>query len=302
MPATPTTGSSNIALLDLQLYADLCAGKFYMSIIPSVWIGSGKDNVLGALFQIVNPYGVIVKPYGTPYEIAPDLSGGMDAVVSFNVPTQASNYQYGKYTISVKLFDADGTTYINTKTVSVCEPDKNNKTRSYGSLSALMNASCKDGKVCIVTDNVPNYNGKQVESQVNYFTLEYPTGSGLDPLETTIGSFCVQLYEGVYKFTGTICATYNFTDNVFVKVNYKVKKEKNIRCLIDECCVFTKLSELNLLLKTNFTLKEQEETTAIIVDALRLLKTIQLAADCGEDASDYIADLEKLLGCTCTCN
>lgn len=302
MPGTPTTGSPNIALLDSKIVADLCSGKFYVDASPSIYIGSGAANVLGANVQIVNPYGVVVKPYGSNYEIAPNLSGGMNAVISFNVPTQASNYQYGKYTVSVKLYDAGGASWVVTKTVSVCEPDKNNKTKSYGSLSALMNASCKDGKVCIVTDNVPNYNGKQVESQVNDFTLEYPTGSGLNSLETTIGSFCVQLYEGVYKFTGTICATYNFTDNVFVKVNYKIKKEKNIRCLIDECCVFTKLSELNLLLKTNCTLKEQEETTAIIVDALRLLKTIQLAADCGEDASDYIADLEKLLGCTCTCN
>lgn len=302
MPGTPTTGSTNIALLDLSLTADLCAGKFYLSIVPSIWIGDGKENVLGANFSITNPYGVIVKPYGDNYEIAPDLSGGMDAVISFNVPTQASNYQYGKYTVSVKLYDSDGSSWVNTKTVSVCEPDKNNKTRSYGSLSALMKGSCKDGKVYIITDNVPNYNGKQVESQVNDFTLEYPTGSGLDPLDTEIGSFSVQLYEGVYKFTGTICATYNFTDNVFVNINYRVKKEKNIRCLIDECCVFAKLEELNAKIKTNCTLAEKEESASITVDALLLLKSIELAAYCGEDASDYIEDLEKLLGCVCTCN
>lgn len=302
MPGTPTTGSPNIALLDSRIYADLCTGKFYVDITPSVWIGTGYNNVLGANVQITNPYGVIVKPYGANYEIAPDLSGGMDAVINFNIPTLASNYQYGKYTISVKLFDSDGSSWVVTKTVSVCEPDKNNKTRSYGTLSATLTGSCKDGKVYVIVDGVPNYNGRQVESQVNDFELDYPTASGIDPLETSLGAFSVQLYEGVYLFAGEICATYNFGDNVYVRVKYKVRREKNIRCLIDECCVFAKLQELNAKLKTNCTLQEKEDAASITVDALLLLKSIELAANCGEDASDYIADLEKLLGCTCTCN
>lgn len=301
MPTT-TTGSTNIAVLDSRIIADMCIGKFYIDLTPSIWIGSGDNNVIGANVQITNPFGVVVKPYGPDYEIAPVLSAGMDTVINFNIPTQASNYQYGKYQISVKLFDAGGTEYTITKTVSLCEPDKNNKAKSYGSLSATMKSSCKDGKVYIITDTPPNYNGKQYESQVLDLELEFPTGSGVDTIETSIGSFSVQLYEGVYKLTGTNCVNYDFGDNVEVKVNYKIKKEKNIRCLIDECCVFTKLSELNLKLKTNCTLAEQETTVSIIVDSLRLLKMVQLAADCGEDASDYINDLEKLLGCQCYCN
>lgn len=302
MPGTTTTGSTNIALLDSKTVADLCAGKFYVDASPSIYIGSGASSVLGANVKIVNPYNVTVKEYGTNYEIAPALSGGMNAVISFNIPTQASNYQYGKYTISVQLYDAGGASWVVTKTVSVCEPDKNNKTRNYGTLSATLKASCTGGSVDVITDTPPNYNGKQYESQVLTLALEYPTSSGLAVLNTAIGSFRVQLYEGVYKLTGTDCVTYNFTDNVFVKVNYKIKLEKNIRCLIDECCVFTKLAELNIQLKAGCTLAEQERITSITVDALLLLKTIQLAADCGEDASDYITDLEKLLGCTCTCN
>lgn len=296
------TGSANIAILDSRVIVDLCLGKICVDLSPSVYIGSGEENVLGALFQITNPYGVIIKPYGSSYEVGPSLSGGMDAPICFNVPTQAGNYQYGKYKIDVQLFDEGGASWTVTKYVSICEPDKKNKTRSYGSLSAILKGSCKEGKLYVIVDSVPTYNGVIVESHVNDFTLEYPTSSGLPVLETTIGSFSVTLFEGVYKITGTICATYNFGDNVYVNVNYKIKKEKNIRCLIDECCVFAKLSELHLQLKADCTLDEQEKTTNIVVDALRLLKTAQLAADCGEDASDYIAELETLLGCVCTCN
>ncbi len=298
---TTTSGSSNIAILDSRIYADLCAGKFYVDISPSTYIGSGAQNVTGANVQITNPLGVVIKNYGPNYEIAPLLSGGMDGVVSFDVPKVAGGYQLGKYRIDVQLFDGS-LSWVDTKYVSVCAPDPNNKLRLYGTLSALMNASCTDGTLTIIADNVPNYNGKVVESQVNDLTVEYPTSSGLDPLDTALGSFSVQLYEGVYKLTGNICATYNFGDNVYVKVKYTVKKEKNVRCLLDECCVLTKLADLHKLLASDCTTQEREAHTEIVLDALRLLKTAKLAAQCGSDPSEYIVALEELLGCECTCN
>lgn len=302
MPGTPATGSPNIAIVDSKIIADLCTGKICVDATPTVYIGSGKTLVLGANVEIINPYGVTVKPYGANYEIAPALSGGMDAAICFNIPTQAGNYQYGEYTVNLKMFDADGNSWIVSKPVPVCEPDKKNKTKSYGSLSARLIGSCKDGKLSVIVDGVPTYNGKLVESQVNSFTLEYPTGSGLPNLTTSLGSFSVVLFEGVYKLTGEICATYNFGDNVYIKVKYKVKKEKNIRCLIDECCVLAAVSELNLRLKTDCTLAEKEKTSSQIFDALRLLKTAELAAQCGDDPSEAIEELEALLGCKCTCN
>ena len=302
MAGTVITTSPDIALLDSKIVADLCAGYFYIDLTPSVYIGSGKTLVLGANIKITNPYGVVVKDFGANYEIAPALSMGMDGVIAFAVPTQASNYQYGKYTITAELFDQNNTRYTVTKTVSVCEPDKNNKTRSYGTLSATMKSSCVDGKVYIIVDTPPNYNGRQYESRSLDLQLDYPTASGVVPLETSIGSFSVQLYEGVYKLSGTDCVTYNFGDNIFVKVSFRINLEKNIRCLIDECCVFARLAELNLQLKNGCPLPEREKITNIIVDSLMQLKLIYLAASCGEDASDYINDLEKLLGCSCTCN
>lgn len=300
MPGTSTTGSTNISVLDSKIVADLCSGYFYVDVTPSIYIGSGAENVIGANVQIRKD-GLVIKPYGPDYEIAPALSGGMDAVISFAIPTIAGNYQYGTYYIDVQLFDGVNS-WVVTKPVTICEPDKKNKQRKYGSLSALLKASCKDGKLYVIVDGVPNYKGKTVESVVQEFTLEYPTSSEVDPLVTSLSQFSVTLYEGVYKINGEICATYNFGDNVYVKVKYKVKKEKNVRCLVDECCVFAKLEELHKKLGTDCTDEEKTETTSIAMDALRLLKTAQLAADCGEDASEYIEDLEALLGCKCTCN
>lgn len=302
MPGVPSTGSTNVAIVDSHIIASLCDGKFYIDSSPTIYIGSGEENVLGANVEILNPYGIVVKPYGANYEIAPDLSGGMDAVIAFNIPTTAGNYQYGKYTVNVKLFDADGNSWVVTKYVTLCVSDKNNKTRNYGSLSAQLNGSCTLGKLFVLVDGVPTYNGAIAESQALTGTLEYPTSSELAPLAITTGNFSVTLFEGVYKLTGEICATYNLGDNVYQKVKYKIKREKNIRCLIDKCCVLAKLVELHQRIGTDCTDEEKSETYSIAVDALRLLEMAELSAHCGEDPSEFISDLEALLGCKCTCN
>lgn len=301
MPGTQTTGSTNISLLDSKIVANTCIGKFYVDLTPSIYIGSGNDNVLGANVQIKNPLGVIVKPYGSNYEIAPALSQGMDAAVVFNIPTQGGTYQFGTYTFDVQLFDSNGDSWVVSKTVKICEPDQKNITRNYATLSAQLNGVCKDGKLFVIVNNTPTYNGKNVESQSNDFTLEYPTGSGLPKLSSSITSFSVKLFEGVYKFSGTICALYNMGDNVYIQILYKVKTEKNVKCIIDFCCVNDQFTALKAKLDTDCTPDEKANTAAIMVEALFYLETAKLSAECGQDPSDVIDSLEKLLGCSCTC-
>jgi hypothetical protein len=300
MPTT-ITDSVNIAILDSKILSDLCEGIFSVDVTPSVFIGSGASNVMGANVRITNPYNVVIKQYPTSgYDIYPPMTD----VVEVDIPTQASNYQYGQYKVEVELIDADGTVHTldKPKLVNICAPDANNKSRNYGSLSAQINGICKDGKVYIIADGVPTYNGAISDSQVNDFSLEYPTSSGIDVLDTTIGSFSTYLFEGVYKFTGTICAHYSFGDNVFANVNYKVKKEKNIRCLLDETCIYAKLAQLDAQTKSDCTEAEKQDTQNVIVNALRLIKTIEVSTNAGFDAGDYIDELEDLLGCVCTCN
>ncbi len=294
--------SSNVAVLSARIIANLCTGYICVDLTPTTWIGSGKDNVLGANFQITNPFGVVIKSYGTSYDIAPDLSGGMDAPVCVALPTTAGTYQFGRYTVESKLTDENGTTYVETKYVTVCAPNPKNKQKNFGDLSAQLLGDCKNGRLSIIIDTPPNYNGQVFESQEIDTTLEYPTSSGLPVLTSEMSSWSVQLFEGVYKLNGQICATYNFGDSVFVIVKYKVKREKNIRCLIDECCVLTALAGLSEQLNSNCSNQTKEEISNKIFDALRLLKMIEISAQCGEDPSDFIVELETLLGCSCTCN
>lgn len=295
------TTSPNIATLDSQIFADLCAGNFLVDLSPSVWIATGDQNVLGAKVKLTNPYGVVVKDYADSYDVTPSFSGGMDAIVSIAVPTQAGNYQFGKYTISVQLTDADGTTYEVVKTVSICAPNLD-KSKKYGTLSVKLTGVCNEGKVYILVDEVPNYKGFSVESTSQSFSLDYPTGSGKPTLTTTQGSFSVQLYEGVYAISGNVCATYNYGDNVYAKVNYQINYSKSITCRLDESCVFTGLAALYEKLNSDCSEEEKRDTENRIERTSILKYVIDTGISAGEDVSDYINDLEDVLGQTCSCS
>lgn len=295
------TTSPNIADLDSKIVADLCAGQFIVDLTPSVWISTGYDNVLGSKVQVTNPYGVIVRAYPDNFDAAPSFSGGMDIETSISVPTQAGTYQYGKYIISVQLTDADGTEYVVTKSVSICAPNSLDSSKKFGNLSAKLTGICNQGKVYVLVDNIPNYKGFSVESSTQSFELDYPTGSGESTLTTPQGSFSVQLYEGVYKIAGEVCATYNYGDNVYAKVKYVVNYSKPIICSLDESCVFVGLDALYVKLNSDCSEAEKRDTNSRIEKATLLLDTIDFGIRAGEDVSDYILNLEAVLQLTCSC-
>lgn len=297
--STPTTGSPNITTLDSKITVSLCDGNFYVDISPSLWIAMGYNSVQGASVKITNPVGVIITNYPTSgFDILPPMT----TIFSYQIPPVANNYQYGTYIIDVRLTDANGDSWVISKPVNICPPDPNNKNRKEGCLNATINGNCRTGKVIISLNQAPNYKGTIVTTQVNELTVEYPTASELTPFETTLGAFSLQLFEGQYKVTGTVCALYPYGDNIFFKVQYKIKCEKIIRCIIDECCVFAKLNELRLKSIADCTQVQKDETASIVLNAIFLFRTAELAAQCGEDPSDIIGDMETLLGCACTCN
>lgn len=300
--ATIITGSDNITSLESKVIANLCNGNFEVSVEPSVFLPGGTSTsggVQGASVKITNPLGVVILNYITSgFDIYPPMT----SVFSYAIPTLAGNFQYGTYTIDVRLTDEDGTTYVVSKTVNICPPDPKNKNKKTGCLSYAINANCKDGKVVCTLAQPPTYKGTEFTSQVIDAKLQYPTISGLPVLTTTYPAFSVTLYEGEYIITGSTCVLYNYGDNVYFKIKYLIDCSKIVACVIDMCCVQAKFDELNAKLNSDCTQDEKDVTSSIILNALFYIKAAQGAADCGTDPSDYIAALEKLLGCICTCN
>lgn len=295
MAGLKTPNSTNIAVLDSRVIGDTCIGKFIVDATPSTFIGSGASNVLGAKVKIVNPYGVTIKAYTSDYDIDAPLTDGFE----YDIPTQAGTQQYGTYIISLKVVDADDTEYEITKSINVC---------SYTSDSNPCDdrlrviASCKNGTVTVAVAEPPTFKGRYAESRTQEWTIDYPTASGLPQLNTTNGNFSLQLFQGVYKIDGTVCATYHLGDNVYLRLGYAATKYKDVKCLLDYTCIWPRIQLLNEKIASNCSQADKEKYASISLNALLLLKTAELANDSGEDASQYISDLEKLLGCQCTCD
>lgn len=295
MAGTRITGSPNITILDERIIADTCAGEFIVDASPSVFINDGADNVLGAKVKITNPYGVVIKPYNAGYDIPAPLT----AAYSLDIPTQAGKQQYGTYTIALQLTDEDGTTYEVIKTVNVCSYT-NDSHPCDDRLRVI--ASCKNGTVTVAVAEPPLFKGLYAESRTIELTVDYPTASGHAPEDTTYSHFSMALFQGVYHFDLTVCATYNLGDNVYIRLTHEETLDKNVKCLLDYTCIYPRIKSLNDKIDANCSQREKENYASIVLDALRLLKTAELANDAGEDASDYIDELEKLLGCECTCD
>jgi len=295
MPTT-VTDSPNIAVWDSRIIANTCDGDFIIDASPSVFIADGASNVLGAKVKITNPYGVIIKSYGSDYDILPPLTDTYTQAI----PTQAGKQQQGVYTVVLQVTDADGTTYEVTKSVNVCSSYPSD---TYPCDERIkITANCTTGKVSIAISEPPTFKGKFAQSKVQEWTVYYPTASGLEPLVTTNSYFSVQLFQGVYRIEGFCCATYNMGDNVLVSLNYNASIEKNIKCLLDYTCIWPQVKKLNEKINSNCSEKDKQAASLMVLDTLRLITSAELANKAGEDASDYISELEELLGCECTCD
>lgn len=303
MPGTAITGSPNISLLDSLIDANLCLGNFYVSLSPSVFINDASDsppffganNVLGAKIRVLNPYGVEIKSYGASYDIVPPMT----SIYTLAIPTQAGTLQYGIYTISVQLTDSNSTTYEVTKSVNVCTYDKNQNPCDD---RLRLVASCKNGKLTVLLSEPPLFKGVYSQSRTQTIVVDFPTASGATQITSAFGNFSVQLFEGVYKVAATVCATYNLGDNVLIRLPYSVTIDKPVKCLLDYTCIWPRIKQLWDKIHSDCSEAEKAASSAIAVEASLLIPTIQIANDAGEDASPYIEQLEKLLGCTCTCD
>jgi hypothetical protein len=287
--------SPNIAVLESKIVSDLCLGKFFVDLTPTLYKSlTANQDVLGAKVKITNPYGFPVKDYGIGYDILPP----MDSIFSFDIPTQSNNFQWGTFIVSIEITDANGDKYEITENTTICQPNPKDKRVRYGNLYGKIKGLCKVGKVLIQVDEPPTYQGVAAESKTQEYTLNYPAGTIAIPLVSIQPSFETVLYEGIYKLQGDVCATYNYGNHNFVKVPYKVLVDKNIMCLVDECAVASFMLNLTKELRTD-SCKDKENLSNVLLSVVTELETIRIATECGEDVSDNIKKLYEIIGIEC---
>lgn len=296
MAGLSISDSTNLTLLDSRIFVNVCIGQFTIDLSPSVFIGSGASNVLGAKVQITNPYGAIIKPYTGAYDMTPP---SVTAPYEFDIPTQAGKLQFGVYTIAVKLTDSDNTEYTITKQVNVCSYTSD----SHACDNRLrVEADCANGRVNVAVGEPPTFKSIYAESKTTSLVVDYPTASGQPQLTTTYTNFSLQLFQGVYKFALSVCATYNMGNNVYLQLPYSQTLEKNVKCLLDYSCIYPQIKKLHDNIDQSCSQKEKENLANIALNAVLNLWSAELANRAGADPSPYIDELEKLLGCQCTCD
>lgn len=295
--------SPNISILDSRVTIDTKNGNFVVGLQPSVFIGSGASNVQGASIRIKSPYGgILIKDYpSSGFDITPpNMATG---VVTVPIPKSVNTYRYGIYDVSVLLTDTNGKTYETPyKSVKVCPPDSKDKQKKYGSLSARLDAACKDGRLYVIADGIPSYNAALPYQETYNLSLKYPYGALAEETGITSPKFSVKLFEGQYKLEGSVDAEYSFGDNVYAIVLYNFKKEKDVRCLIDKSCIAERLSQLVDQMNSDCTSTNMDETNDTIIKTILLLEAIDSGVEAGYDVSDLIDQMESILGCVCTCN
>lgn len=290
------SNSPNIELLDFNVIADLYDGVFVVDIAPSVFVAGGEAYVKGVKVKIVNPYGIAIKDY-SPTEF--DIEGDLSIPYEYTLP---SNYVFGEYTVSILLVDEDDSEYEISKSFTLCSPNKENNTLKYGCMGATMQAKCREGKMIVILDSPPTYRGLLPNSTENNLELRYPTVSERAPEDVVLSNFSVPLFEGVYQLVGDVKVEYDLGDGVYVLQKYKVNIEKKAVCKLNECCIQGKLDELNRERKEACTDEQKRKIKDKIGNVLFLFQAAKNAQDCGEDPSEYILELEDILGCSCTCN
>lgn len=284
------TDSTKISILDSKIVFDQNTGLIYVDLTPSVWIGSGASSVLGAKVKILTPTGSILKDYGSGY----DVVSPMTSIFSVAYPKSLGRYMTGTFRIFVKLYDGTNV-YELEKTRLVCDI----KTES---ISGYIKADCSAGKALASVYATPAYQGLLAESNVYALKYYYPSESEVAPETMTIPTFEITSYAGENKLLGSVVGTYNFGENVFVKIKYSVSIVKKIRCSFNLCGAFKCLEALYIQ-RDSCSGAQQAEANEKINQATFLITIITVGqqATCDEDVSDYIEQLEQLLGCDCGC-
>ena len=300
MPGTQINGSSNIAFLDTRVQGNLCTGNLSVDVSPSTFIGSGATSILGIKVQIKNPQGAIIKAFGGSFDVTPGSTSGIVTPVTLAIPIKGTEYVFGIYTIDVQMTDEGGVVLpVVSKTINLCKYVDNS---SNCEDSVTFQANCQAGQLTILMKDPANYQGRIFKSTTQNWVLNFPTDTGMSAVTSAFNNFSVQLFEGVYKLVGSICAMYDFGDNVFAYISYGGTFTKDVKCILDYSCIYPQIDKLRRTLNDDCSAEQKANTANIILETLFLMTSINITLTSGEDASDQIADLEKLLGCKCTCD
>jgi hypothetical protein len=263
----------------------------------TVFKGSGA-TVTKIYFEVKDPSGLrlAVINYDEPPHIDPTVKD------FFVIDLPNGFAQFGYFLIKGVIKDADGKVYPVEFKKNVCKPKGFKKDCVAGKFDVVPNCDMPKISFYEVTDF--SYGGKSPIETVKDGVVYYPKGTLADvpfsftPFEIA-GSG--KVYTGGYTVRNKTIATYDLGDMVYVVVSYKTSKDFSVECNSNLCRVLCCIMELEEKYRNN-------GGTEIGRDAKRKLDEISVPLyiatareRCGKSAEDYIAQIEKIIGCDCGC-
>ena len=253
------------------------------------------SGVTGTVYTVTSPTGIT----STSSNVAPN---GSTTIAIYTVGGIAT---YGLYTISGVLTDDDGT-YTVTKTFNLCRPTQceGDKKTNNGCLRINVQFRCQDDVVYYADITDYTYIDTEATSVEYSVTAQDPNGTLIADAADTPSFTKETIVNGRYFFTVDNAATYDFDDNISVTIHYKVTNAQYVaQCNINLCDVRCALVEFYEEYKdeVNTGSARGRLLQSKIQSVTMLVELIQTGIECGEDVSDYVVELEKLTGKSCSC-
>jgi hypothetical protein len=297
MPQVQIT-SPNISIFFFKATFDLYNRSVVFDTSGSTYIGSGKNNILGISFSLVDSDGVELASISftdsTKY-IVPSVTE------TFTVDLSSLNYSFlfQKYSIYASIKDQDGNVYSTTPVYkNICEPVNFNESGYVPGLFQIT-ADCVNDVLTVQELTNFAYNNILPESKVKDGTFYFPTGT-ISPITFTNTPFTSDIvFTGENRVVNTTTATYDFGDDIYVEVDYVTDNAFPVTCQNKMtsimCCILELQSQYTKNCNNAVGLNAKQKLDSVTIPLLAgLMKEIA-----GQDASAEAELVRKTLNCSC---
>ena len=295
MPSIPVN-SANISTFSWATSINIYQRTITFDTSSTVYVGSGGLNVLGIAFSLQDSVGLeLMGVDWTNPQIIPSVSQTyiLD-ISSFPINFLFQNYQFIGY-----IKDANGTVYQTLPILkTICQPPQITDSGYVpGTFQVL--ADCINNILTVKEFTLLIYNNQAPISVTKSGTLYYPQGTIAPITFTNTPLDNNQVYTGQSVIKCTTVATYDLGDNITVLVSYVTDQSFPITCgnFLGSitCCTSATYNKYlsnceNAVGK--YALQQYNSVVPVILNGL--LKEIN-----GQDASDEVAQIKKMLNCDC---
>jgi hypothetical protein len=306
MPAKQISTSPNITVLDFHAEFDIPSQELNVDLSPSVWIGTGYDNVLGAKYTITKLSGnmtlTLPNPTSNTYDVTPpDMQTG---IVTFPLPLAFQGVEWGIFQLQVILYDADGTPYTLIKTFDLCRPKQIGiqVNTDNASMVLALDTSVRNGLGTARDNTVYYYKQAPAVNKEYSNAVFFDSQLQIPPIEwEEQPPLSFQLYTGKTTFTSSDIVTYNLDDEFAVIIKYTGSISKELP-LVDYCklyCCYTAILDRAVQYSgTNAGVLESKKAEQVALN----LWAVWLGTDCGYDVSRFIDAVQTIGNCNCSCD